>query len=214
MRKLLLFWFLLIITFPSLSQKIYIEPKKFDNKIVYWFYEQPKETYITLYNTEEYVITQNIISERDCLKSKYDSYIGVRENGNNAGKEVEYFLKTAGLGKGNPWCASFVYTMFVECDNAFILKSPGWVPSWFPQNKLIYVRGKIDKEKPEHGDLIGIYFQEKKRLAHIGFYDSETKDFIISVEGNTNEEGSREGDGVYKKKRIKRTIHSISSWIE
>lgn len=37
--------------------------------------------------------------------------------------------------------------------------------------------------------------------------------FTITVEGNTNEAGSREGDGVYRKRRLKNQIYKISRWI-
>lgn len=35
-------------------------------------------------------------------------YLYVRESGYNSGKEVEMFLRTVGLPKGNSWCAAFV----------------------------------------------------------------------------------------------------------
>jgi len=153
-------------------------------------------------------------SMRDCLEEIYTSQIGVREVGNNAGPDVEKYLKSAGVPKGSAWCASYVYWTYQKCDSNFVINSPAWVPSWFPKSKLIFSLGKINKRSPQKGDLIGIYFPEKGRLAHIGIFDSESEDFIISVEGNTNEAGSREGDGVYKKKRVKRTVNSISSWID
>lgn len=159
--------------------------------------------------------TDSRIEKRECLKTTYDSQVGIRElSGNNDGKEVEMYLKSAGLGKGYPWCASFVYWTFTQCGDTLDIRYPAWVPSYFPENKLIYVRGEFSKRSPLEGDLIGIWFNSKNRLAHIGFYDGENGDFILTVEGNTNEAGSREGDGVYRKRRIKRQIHSISSWLK
>ena len=160
------------------------------------------------------VVIKDVKPIRDSLQEIYYSQIGVREVGNNAGPEVEKYLESAGVPKGSAWCASFVYWTYQKCDSNFVIVNPAWVPSWFPKSKLIFSLGKIDKRSPQKGDLIGIYFPEKKRLAHIGFFDSESQDFIISVEGNTNDAGSREGDGVYKKKRVKRTVNSISSWID
>lgn len=157
----------------------------------------------------------DVFVERDCIRKTYISQVGVRElTGHNDGKMVEKFLSSAGLSKGYPWCASFVYWTFKQCGDTLNIKHPAWVPSYFPKEKLIYERGNINKRRPSHGDLIGIWFSSKKRLAHIGFYDTETDKYYITVEGNTNEAGSREGDGVYKKKRIKRQVHSISSWID
>lgn len=157
-----------------------------------------------------------LISYGFCLKDVYYKEVGVREKtGNNDGVRVEEYLRSAGLSKGSPWCASFIYWTYLKCGDTLDIKYPGWVPSYFPKDKLIYQRGTdINKRKPIIGDLIGIWFSSKGRLAHIGFYDGEDDYFYYTVEGNTNEKGSREGDGVYRKKRIKRQIHSISNWCE
>lgn len=154
-------------------------------------------------------------NKRNLVQSIYMSQVGIREKtGHNDGKEVEMYLKSAGLSKGNPWCASFVTYVYKECDVNIPKTGLGWVPSYFPSNKTIYVRGKYSKMKPKYGDLIGIWFPEKKRLAHIGFYDNEDNKYYYSVEGNTNQAGSREGDGVYIKRRVKGQVHSISNWID
>lgn len=173
--------------------------------------------------TPEAIINDTPIKEdpyilyRNNIQNIYLSQIGIREKtGRNDGKEVEMYLKSAGLGKGNPWCASFIYWTFKQ--NGTELNVPsgakGWVPSYFPSKKTIYVRGKYSKMDPKYGDLIGIWFENKGRLAHIGFYDHEDDTYFYTVEGNTNEAGSREGDGVYNKRRIKRQVHSISNWID
>ena len=38
---------------------------------------------------------------------------------------------------------------------------------------------------PETSDAFGIYFQEKKRIAHVGFIDQWDGKWLITVEGNT-----------------------------
>ena len=155
------------------------------------------------------------IFNRICVKSVYYDQIGIRElTGNNDGYHVEMYLEASGLGKGYPWCAAFVNWTFLQCGDTLNLKYPAWVPSYFPDEKLIKVRGKFQLRNPIFGDLIGIWNPNKNRLAHIGWYDGENSKYYFTVEGNTNEAGSREGDGVYRKRRIKRQVHSISSWIE
>lgn len=149
---------------------------------------------------------------RVCIKNSYDSQVGIRElTGNNDGKEVEKYLASCGLKKGFPWCAAFVNWNLLECGISLDISGPAYVPSYFKKSWLVYERGSINKRPPQSGDLIGIWFESKGRLAHIGFFDRSEGDFYIIVEGNTNEEGSREGDGVYRKKRLKKQIHSISS---
>lgn len=153
----------------------------------------------------------SVFSQRVCVKMIYDSQVGVVEFGMNSGQQVEQYLAAAGLPAGLPWCASFVAWVYKQCGNYTIPKNPGYVPNWFPDDRVIWIRGHV-RNPPKQGDLIGIWFQSKKRLAHIGFYDRQDQKYIYTVEGNTNEAGSREGDGVYRKKRIIRTVHSISSW--
>ena len=167
---------------------------------------------IPIYVFEE---PNNYVEERMCLKSTYESQIGVREaTGNNDGFDVEKYLASTQLGKGYAWCAAFVNWNYQECDLPAPSKGQAWVPSWFPKSKLIYVRGEFSSLNPQPGDLIGIWYSKKNRLAHIGIYDHEDDKYYYTVEGNTNKAGSREGDGVYRKRRIKRQVLSISSWIE
>src|SRR5688500_18620029 len=84
-----------------------------------------------------------IISEQDkreAVLTWAKSYIGTRElTGNNDGKLVEAFLASVNLQKGNAWCAAYVNFIYELCQ----VKTPksGWVPAWFPANKLVYKAG-------------------------------------------------------------------------
>lgn len=130
--------------------------------------------------------------------------LGVRErSGRNDGVQVKRFLKVVGLAEGQPWCAAFISWLFYEVG----LEQPrtGWSPALFPASRL--ARSALP------GNVIGIYFRDKKRIAHVGLIEKEDGNWILSLEGNTNLEGSREGDGVYRKRRHKKTIYQISDWI-
>lgn len=63
------------------------------------------------------------------------------------------------------------------------------------------------------GDVFGLYFPEKARIAHVGFIDQWDGTWLTTVEGNTNDSGSREGDGVYRKKRLVRTVYKVARYI-
>ncbi len=67
---------------------------------------------------------------------------------------------------------------------------------------------------PLTGDVFGIYFQEKKRIAHVGFVDQWDGTWVVTVEGNTNMSGSREGDGVYRKRRLVGSIYKVARYGE
>jgi len=139
--------------------------------------------------------------------------IGVREStGHNDGDQVEKYLRSAGMEKGNPWCAAFVNYCLQQC-NIETVSAPAWSPSWFADARCYYKRGSKGVFECQTADVFGIYFSNKGRVAHVGFIDDQDGDYVITVEGNTNEAGSREGDGVYRKRRPKRTIYALSRYL-
>ena len=71
-----------------------------------------------------------------------------------------------------------------------------------------------ERSLPQKGDVFGIWFPDKGRIAHVGFVDSWSDKWLITVEGNTNEAGSREGDGVLRKRRLVRTVYQVSQFID
>jgi hypothetical protein len=124
---------------------------------------------------------------------------------------VETYLTYVGSNKGSAWCAAFVSWCHGQVGSS--QPSSAWSPSLFPAEALIYSRGVMNKRQAIPGDVFGIYFGNLGRIAHVGFIDGERGDEYITVEGNTNQAGSREGDGVYRKIRPKKTIYKISSFV-
>lgn len=143
----------------------------------------------------------------------YSKEIGVRERtGNNDGQRVEEYLRSCNLKKGNPWCAAFVTWTFKQAKVDAIVSA--YSPSWFPNKSTIYTRGSKGNKTPQKADVFGIYFSNKGRIAHVGFIDVwGDNSYCITVEGNTNDEGSREGDGVYRKRRLKSQIYKVSRFL-
>ena len=142
---------------------------------------------------------------QQCVVKTFTAEIGVRElSGHNDGAAVEKYLSSVGLPKGYPWCAAFVAYCFSECGITTV--NSAWSPTWFPDDQLT--------DQPAAGNVFGIYFPNKRRIAHVGFIDSwdMNESYTQTVEGNTNQVGSREGDGVYRKFRLKNQIYKISKW--
>ena len=127
----------------------------------------------------------------------------VREKtGHNDGERVEAYLGSVGLSKGQPWCAAFVSWVFMQA--GYAAPRTGWSPSLFPAGRLV--------KKPGPGDVFGIYFPALKRIAHCGFVALVRGSWIVTVEGNTSIQGSRDGDGVYQRMRHVRTISKFANW--
>lgn len=66
---------------------------------------------------------------------------------------------------------------------------------------------------PKTADIFGIYFANLKRIAHAGLVDEWGDKYVVTVEGNTNEAGSNEGDGVYRKRRLISSIYQVADWV-
>lgn len=150
---------------------------------------------------------------RAAVVKSYSSQIGIRElTGNNDGKSVEMYLHYVGLPKGNPWCAAFVCWNL----NQAKVKNPrsGYCPDLFSSKQLVWKRDGKLAGRPQPGDVFGIWFPEKKRIAHVGFIDRWTDKIAYTVEGNTNQAGSREGDGVYRKIRLTRQLYAVTRFIQ
>lgn len=151
---------------------------------------------------------------RDELQRIYRAEVGVRElSGKNDGKRVEEYLAATNLGKGHAWCAAFVSWAFAQA--GFEEPNTPWSPALFPSNRLIWPQ-KADAKSaaPMRGDVFGIWFPQLKRIAHAGFVDEWGAAFVVTVEGNTNEAGSAEGDGVYRKRRPIGSLHSVANWVD
>lgn len=150
-------------------------------------------------------------------------YVGVREaTGRNDGTEVEHFQRMTGTKRGDAWCGSFVFTAFVE--GGVMVPGGGrafaWSPSWHPAERQVWTKqrgvnsrfqGK-GRKQPMPGDVGGLYYAHLGRYGHVLLLLSDEDKYWKTVEGNTNGAGSREGDGVYLKRRLKNQIDVISRW--
>lgn len=147
---------------------------------------------------------------REQLMGWYRSKIGVKEYPNNRGEEIDKWNTMAGVPLASAWCATFAGAGYKE----FGLPVPNgyaWSPSWFPSSKV------IPNDKAQMGDVGGIYYSSLGRIGHVFVYDenpSQNSAFAVTVEGNTNEAGSNEGDMVMRKKRSKSKIAKTSKWIQ
>jgi len=128
------------------------------------------------------------------------------EGGANTGPVVDKILASVGLAPGHPWCAAFNYYVFREAGLSDRVPRTGWSPAWLSGKRK-------PTEKAERGDVFGIYFSSLRRIGHTGIIEDPKPRYCITIEGNTNGSGSRDGDGVYRKRRSSQTI-VVKDWIE
>lgn len=132
--------------------------------------------------------------------------VGVREmTGNNDGPEVEAYLKTVGLGKGHSWCMAFMVWCFQEAAKQLGIKSP-LISTGSCMDQWDDIQGVVKIVKPQRGDVRpGDIFiidlgNRKGHTGLIGDYANAAGE-VPTVEGNTNDNGSANGDGVYDRVR-------------
>lgn len=126
----------------------------------------------------------------------------VREvGGNNKGERVEEILKVARLSPGDPWCAAMVYYCLIMAG-----VKPGELPS-HPGSVWGFVDWATKKGRrtstPERGDL---FFWLDGSHGHIGFLVELAGGYATTLEGNTGDDGGRDGDGSYRKRRNWETV--------
>ena len=153
------------------------------------------------------------------------SYKGIVErNGNNQGFSDPVFeadMKSVGWMRGQAWCAYFVKLVLKKCDIENTIS--GWSPSSYNKKDVIYT-DKEFKTTYSKGDVLILslsYDKFKnssgryKGIGHTGVVIEIKETSLVSVEGNTNDAGTRDsrtGDGVYKKVRpLSKNTH-ITRW--
>ncbi len=130
----------------------------------------------------------------------------------NRGPKVEEYLASAGLGGGFAWCAAFVYWCFnTAAKNAGktnpLVKTAGVMRSWneCTGKKIPAKDAKLNPALIKPGHIFVMDYGGG--LGHTGIVVSVNGGYINTIEGNTNDQSSREGSGVYKRVR---KINSIN----
>ena len=147
------------------------------------------------------------------LPDIYASQIGALEKpiGSNWGSPVKDYLASVKTHEPAPWCAAFVHWCL---DSAHIKNTvTAYSPSAQNNKAMVYYRSHWLKDF-QQGDVGTIYFVTMGRIAHTFFVDKKVNASVVeTVEGNSApNSGTREGIGVFRKKRPLHTIYSISRW--
>jgi hypothetical protein len=144
------------------------------------------------------------------------SQIGVREKplGSNRGPEVDKYLRSVGLNPAAgsfPWCAAFLYWCFGEAAQALgrdnpVIRTGGVLAHWSQAGTkgIARITGSSAKNdpsliKPGHIFIIS----HGGTAGHTGLVERVSGGKLVTIEGNTNDGGSREGIGVFRREARK-----------
>lgn len=126
-----------------------------------------------------------------------------KPHGSNWGEPVKSYLASVGIPFPASWCMAFVYWSFQEASKALntkntAIKTGGVLAAWNKADKT------IKSSTPSIGSVFIMDFG--KGNGHTGLVEKFDSTFIYTIEGNTNDTGSREGIEVCRRKRLRSTI--------
>jgi lysozyme family protein len=146
------------------------------------------------------------------------SQLGVRERppGSNRGPEVEQYQATVGIEPGQPWYAAFVYWCFEQAARQLgranpVIKTGSVMEHWSraQQQGLPVVRAEQARHEPYRVKAGTVFVLGTGRgTGHTGLVERVLGGRLVTIEGNTNGGGSREGIGVFR--RVSRDLSSIN----
>ena len=138
----------------------------------------------------ERVPSNHVLSTLALKYARLELGKGEVPRGSNWGKDVQGYLNSVGINVPAPWCMAFVYWVVEKASKELGQPNPlqktGHVLTQWNASKKLRVVGT-----PERGDIFIMDFGGGK--GHTGFVAEIKGDRIMTIEGNSNGQGSREG---------------------
>ena len=126
--------------------------------------------------------------------------------GSNWGPKVKAYLNSVGIDFPVAWCAAFTYWCFNEAAKAAgkanpCFKTGGVMMHWNKTagKKILAADAVNNPGLVKPGQIFVMSFGGG--LGHTGLVEAVNGGFITVIEGNTNDGGSREGIGVFRRSR-------------
>lgn len=172
-------------------------------------------TWASLFGIENIVVTDTAPNTllAEAVKVAM-TQLGVMEEppGSNRGPQVNAYLASVGLPPGLFWCAAFVYWSFDKAAQKIgkfnpLVKTGHVMSHWNKTTgKKITTQEAVNKPsliKPGHIFILNTGGSS----GHTGIVEKVEGGFIHTIEGNSNNSGSRNGIGVF---RLQRKIAKIN----
>lgn len=158
-----------------------------------------------------------------CVVSIAEDEVGVKEETANSGERVDQYLASVKINFPAYWCAAFVHWSHRQCGNVLEPAREFAMAARFARERVVFKKGDLDKYQTTRdghvlqristdGDVFTLYYANLGRPGHCGIIVGEDDDYVTTVEGNTGDGGSRNGDGVYRRMRDKETLWTVSNW--
>ncbi|TSA40723.1 MAG: CHAP domain-containing protein [Verrucomicrobiales bacterium] len=161
-------------------------------------------------------VEETSVGARDRVLAVARASIGKTEKtGNNDGVFVDSVLASVGLeGTGAPYCAAFMRYCYDVAGLRLVGPRSALAAVWVSNPSWTLARGG---SMPLPGDAWGIYFPSKGRVAHTGMVEQWGDKVVTTIEANTSPSATtgdqRNGDGCWRKKRLKNQLFSARNWM-
>ncbi|HJQ20550.1 MAG TPA: hypothetical protein VJ867_09400 [Gemmatimonadaceae bacterium] len=164
-----------------------------------------------------------------------NAFVGMREEGgDNRGQMVEMFLREVRQPPGEPWCAAFVHHVGYWSHFDASVRASSWplpaTASCAELGKYALVRRILVKDA-QPGDVFLLFSKVLGRFHHAGIVVSVDARYPVigpgtpdtdglwvctTVEGNTNDDGSVNGNATLRKVRRINTLNGdrFVRWVE
>jgi putative peptidoglycan binding protein/CHAP domain-containing protein len=149
--------------------------------------------------------------------------VGVRESplGSNRGREIDQYLRAVGLnpvGNSFAWCVAFTHFCYLKAAESLgrenpHIKTAGVLDHWKRAGRkpgvvrIAKVQAVADPGLVKPGSLFII--DVGGGFGHSGMVIKTANGRLVTIEGNTNDDGSRNGIGVFR--REARKINEINT---
>ncbi|MFC5411247.1 peptidoglycan-binding protein [Larkinella bovis] len=170
-------------------------------------------TWAVLFGTQSVPVTNDTPSPLlQAVLAFAVTQIGVLESprGSNRGPEVDQYLRSVGLnpaGGNFAWCVAFLYFCFQQASAKLnrpnpMIKTAGVMDHWNraatkPVPRITTTRAINNPSLVKPGHIFTISLGDG--LGHCGIVEQVIGGKLVTIEGNTNEGGSREGIGVFRR---------------
>lgn len=128
--------------------------------------------------------------------------VGYKEGDRNKQKYADE-VPTLEWAQNQPWCATFVSWLALKTGASKLYPRSASCDAggtWFKQQDRWSTYPAVGAQ---------VFYGYPHDLNHTGIVYKYDAEYIYTIEGNTNDSGSREGDGVYFKKRLRRGTNVI-----
>ena len=136
--------------------------------------------------------------------------------GQNCGPWVRLYMK-GNEGNSFPWCAGFVSYLLARAADSLTPKATIPIKHTFScdvianeaKNSSLFIPGASAKPQDIEGGIFLVKGKTAGDWIHTGIVQGATKDYVRTIEGNTNDDGAREGYEVCERIRAYKNLDFV-----